>query len=434
MNIIAGLSLLSIWFSIINSLLVLFAAAYFWIKQSLLITSIEPLKRYPRVAIVIPAHNEELVIVNTIEAVINLNYPKKSWKLYVYADNCIDNTAQVVRDVFERKEYADFQLNLIERTGKGGKAGVLNDALKRISEEYIAVYDADAIPEKNALYFLIKKVLEKPNEYMAVFGRNKTRNANQNLLTRFINQETITSQRIQHVGMWNLFKIGRIPGTNFIINTKFTKSIGGWKQGALTEDTDISFEIYKAKKFIALAHNSEAFEQEVETLSAYYHQRMRWAKGNYHVIINNMKFIFKNVPWRVKYMTISYAMTFFWLICAVVFSDILFIVTWSSMGLHFINPEFHIIKWELFGNNYSLSILFLNWILMILIYILNINIGLATQYGQPKPEQLWLSVLSYFTYAQLFVYVSIMSLWSVFLDKCLNRDKTKWIKTERFNS
>ena len=51
----------------------------------------------------------------------------------------------------------------------------------------------------------------------------------------------VVTQRVHHVGMWHLFKIGRIPGTNFIIQTEFVKSIGGWKNGALTEDTDISF-------------------------------------------------------------------------------------------------------------------------------------------------------------------------------------------------
>lgn len=78
--------------------------------------------------------------------------------------------------------------------------------------------------------------------------------------------------------MWHLFKIGRIPGTNFIIQTEFVKSIGGWRNGALTEDTDISFKIMQSGKLIALAYNSEAFQQEPETLKSYYMQRKRWAK------------------------------------------------------------------------------------------------------------------------------------------------------------
>jgi cellulose synthase/poly-beta-1,6-N-acetylglucosamine synthase-like glycosyltransferase len=51
------------------------------------------------------------------------------------------------------------------------------------------------------------------------------------------------------------------PGTNFIINTEFVKKIGGWRNGALTEDTDISFKIMQSDNLIALAYNSEAFQQ-----------------------------------------------------------------------------------------------------------------------------------------------------------------------------
>src|SRR5699024_1323198 len=97
-----------------------------------------------------------------------------------------------------------------------------------------------------------------------------TRNYQQNFLTRCINLEIVNTQRIQHTGLWQLFKIGRIPGTNFIINKKIVQSIGGWNDGALTEDTAISFSLMREGKLIALAHRAEAFQQEPETLFAYY--------------------------------------------------------------------------------------------------------------------------------------------------------------------
>ena len=123
-------------------------------------------------------------------------------------------------------EYAGRNITITDRTGTGGKAGVLNDALKMAKGEYICVYDADAMPEKNALYFLVKKVLEDPERHVASFGRNKTRNANQNFLTRCINQEIVVTQRVYHVGMWHLFKIGGFQVQTSLINTEFVKSIG----------------------------------------------------------------------------------------------------------------------------------------------------------------------------------------------------------------
>ena len=108
--------------------------------------------------------------------------------------------------------------------------------------DYICVYDADAMPEKNALYFPCERSAQRSERHVASFGRNKTRNAGQNFLTRCINQEIVVTQRVHHVGMWHLFKIGRIPGTNFIIQTEFVKSIGDGKR-CLTEDTDISLRL-----------------------------------------------------------------------------------------------------------------------------------------------------------------------------------------------
>lgn len=182
-----------------------------------------------------PAHNEDVVIAQTAKAILDMNYPHDRVELLLFADNCSDRTYEeclAVKALPARVCRTD--LTIINRSGTGGKAGVLNDALA-MATGTISVYDADAMPEKNALYFLVKEVLKDPERHVASFGRNKTRNANQNFLTRCINQRNCRYQRVHHVGMWHLFKIGRIPGTNFIIQTEFVKSIGGWKNGALTE-------------------------------------------------------------------------------------------------------------------------------------------------------------------------------------------------------
>lgn len=231
------------------------------------------LSETPMVTIIVPAHNEELVIGDTVDAILNLNYPKDRLEIKIVADNCEDDTFRVASEVVKRSKIKNLNVEVIDRKGTGGKAGVLNDILEVAQGEWICVYDADAMPERNALYFLVKKALEDKEKYGAVFGRNKTRNYKQNFLTRCINLEIVTTQRIHHTGQWELFKIGRIPGTNFIIKTDFVKSIGGWDNGALTEDTAISFKIMESGKLIALAPHSEAFQQEPETLNAYYHQR-----------------------------------------------------------------------------------------------------------------------------------------------------------------
>lgn len=430
-DFLAVSTLVSIWFSLLASLVTLYGATCFWLKHSKKVISITPLKRYPTITIVVPVHNEEVVIANTTKGILNLNYPASKIELLLYADNCQDKTAAEMRKATDLPQYRYRNIQIIERHGSGGKAGVLNDALKIAQGEYICVYDADALPEQNALYFLVKKVLENPQRYMATFGRNKTRNAKQNFLTKCINQEVIVSQRLQHVGVWNLFKIGRIPGTNFIINTEYVKKIGGWQSGALTEDTEISFRIMEDGYLIALAYNSEAFEQEPEHLRDYYYQRLRWAKGNYQVVMNNFKHLFDKSNWRVKLETFYLTCTFFWFNLAVILSDIIFFVDLGCIIARFFNPEIPII-FAMNSNVLLMQLLLINWLLMILLYVIQINLALATQYGQATSDQIWLALVSYFTYSQLFIAISLQAVCSVIGDKLFRRDGTKWVKTKRF--
>lgn len=425
-------TLLTIWISLAWGLVILFSAVHFWFKHSDFRVDTSPLPYYPKVTIVVPAHNEDVVIAQTTKAILDMNYPHDRVELLLFADNCSDNTYAECLSVQAMPEYAGRNLTIIDRTGTGGKAGVLNDALEMATGEYICVYDADAMPEKNALYFLVKEVMKDPERHVASFGRNKTRNANQNFLTRCINQEIVVTQRVHHVGMWHLFKIGRIPGTNFIIQTDFVKSIGGWKNGALTEDTDISFKIMQSGKLIALAYNSEAFQQEPETLKSYYMQRKRWAKGNYEVVLSNFKHLFGRANWRVKLEVFNYSCVFFWFNFAIVLSDLIFLANVLAICLNLFFPDVRVPFAFDADNIYIAQLMLFNWILMIGLYLMQIMIALASQFGQATTKQIWLALAAYFTYAQMFIVVSIDSISSIVLDKVLRRKETKWVKTKRF--
>lgn len=427
-------AIVSIWFSVLITVTLLFGGIRFLFKTIKPPTrKLVELPSYPLVTIVVPAHNEELVIRDTVKSILHLNYPKEAMEIKIVADNCEDDTYGAAMEIIQRPEYEGFNIRVIKRTGTGGKAGVLNDMLKEATGEWICVYDADAMPERNALYFLVKKALEDPEQYAAVFGRNKTRNYRRNFLTRCINLEIVTTQRVHHTGKWELFKLGSIPGTNFIINTDFVREIGGWDNGALTEDTALSFKIMQHGKLIALAYQSEAFQQEPETLSAYYHQRKRWAKGNYEVIWDNFRHLFDGSNWRVKLDVLYYTSTFFWFNCAILVSNVIFLANLLSMVLHVFWPTIQM-PFTFGGSNRQIgAILLVNWALMFAIYLLQINIALASQYGQSTTENFIYSIGSYFTYSQFFIVVATAAFGSLLADKLFKRDGTKWYKTQRFD-
>ena len=200
----------------------------------------------------------------------------------------------------------------------------------------------------------------------------------------------------------------------------------------MTEDTDISFKIMGSGKLIALAYNSEAFQQEPERLKDYYFQRLRWAKGNYEVVINNFKHLFDRSNWRVKLETFYYSCTFFWFNAAIILSDIIFLANVIAMIVHIWQPGVQL-PFTITSSNILLAqILLLNWLLMILLYILQIYAAMCTQFGQATTGQIWLALASYFSYSQLFIVVSVHAVCSVTADRLFHRDSTKWIKTKRF--
>jgi len=79
----------------------------------------------------------------------------------------------------------------------------------------------------------------------AVIGKFRTRNRNASLLTRFVNIETLAHQCMNQAGRWFYFGLCTIPGTNFVMHRHIIEEIGGWDPDALSEDTEISFRIYR---------------------------------------------------------------------------------------------------------------------------------------------------------------------------------------------
>lgn len=201
----------------------------------------------------------------------------------------------------------------------------------------------------------------------------------------------------------------------------------------MTEDTALSFKIMKHKKLIALASRAEAFQQEPETLYVYYRQRKRWAKGNYEVIVNNLKDFLGGSNWRNRLQSIYYFNTFFWFTSAIILSNIMFVANLIAMILHTWFPAIDVI-FTFGGSNRQIgALLLVNWALMFAIYLLQIQLALSSQFGQATTANFFYAIASYFTYSLLFIGISIVALFSYIGDKVFRRDSSKWYKTQRFD-
>ncbi|RXZ84766.1 glycosyltransferase [Paenibacillaceae bacterium] len=428
-DVILVLSIILIWIAVLQSIVIMSGAIRFIFRQNRK-GPVMPnnLDDYPTVTVMVPAHNEELVIAFTVRNILRLNYPADKVQLIVVADNCSDQTAARVHALLEQPEFKERNVTVMQRKGTGGKSGALNDALELVTGEWICIYDADAAPQSNALLFLMQKAMEDPERYGAVFGRNKARNRDQNFLTKFINLELVTAQRILHTGLWELFKLGTIPGTNYIMKTSLMRDIGGWDVKALTEDTAISFDIMSRGQLIALSPYSEAYQQEPENLKVYMKQRERWAQGNFSVVMENIHHLFGRANWRIKLHVLYYAASYFFFLMAIIVSDILFVtnIVYMIIGLF----DSSIVSPFQFEKDVYVYLI-IAWALMYYIYVLQINLALSSDIGQSNTRNFILSCVSYFTYAQLFLLISLRALYSMFMEKVTGTRK-KWYKTQRF--
>ena len=105
-TILLMFGVISIWCSLLITLVILFGAVYFLLKNIRPPKNqLEPLSSYPLITIVVPAHNEEIVIQDTVKAILSMNYPREKMEILVFADNCDDETYDRVHTIFQQPEY-----------------------------------------------------------------------------------------------------------------------------------------------------------------------------------------------------------------------------------------------------------------------------------------------------------------------------------------
>lgn len=372
------------------------------------------LKRFPMISIMVPAHNEGKVIVQTVKALLRFDYPKDCYEIIVINDNSSDNSAELLNNLQDENPGRNLIIiNTDNVTGGKGKSNALNIGYKLCQGEYIVIYDADNTPEEQALKVLVSEI-ENNSKYGAVIGKFRTRNRNASLLTRFVNIETLTFQWMAQAGRWNMFKLCTIPGTNFIIRRSILDAIGGWDVKAIAEDTEISYRIYMMGYYIKFAPKAVTWEQEPQTLPVWFKQRTRWVKGNIYVLIKNIPLLVNKSARRVRFDLLYMMSIYFLLLTSLVLSDIVFIG--NSIGLVHIT---------LAGFSTLL------WIMAIVLFVVGTFITLTTEKGEMNLSNLFIVILMYFTYTKLWMIVAFYGLIKYFEDVIFKRE-TKWYKTERF--
>jgi cellulose synthase/poly-beta-1,6-N-acetylglucosamine synthase-like glycosyltransferase len=231
----------------------------------------------PRVTVQLPVYNEMYVVERVIDAVCAFDYPRDLLDIQVL-DDSTDETQTIAIHAVERWRCLGVDISYVHRGDRlGFKAGALENGLKTAKGEFVAIFDADFVPEPDFLQKAIHHFTD-PRVGM-VQGRWEHINREYSFLTR---TQAIFLDGHFMLESFTRFLSGRFfnfNGTAGILRRAAIEDAGGWQHDTLTEDLDLSYRAQlKGWKFIFLPDLKVPAELPVE-MNSFKAQQCRWAKG-----------------------------------------------------------------------------------------------------------------------------------------------------------
>lgn len=253
----------------------------------------------PKVTIQLPIFNEYFVTERLIRSVCEIEYPKEKLEIQVL-DDSTDDTIELAQRIV--KEYYDkgFNIKYIHRTNRiGYKAGALKEGLETAEGEFIAIFDADFVPNKD---FLVRTI---PHFNNSEIGMVQTRwehlNEEYSYLTRAqalaLDGHFVLEQQVRNkAGFFINFN-----GTAGIWRKETIYDAGNWQSDTLTEDLDLSYRAQlKGWKFRFLNDVTSPAELPAD-INALKTQQFRWTKGAVETAIKMLPKVFKSkLPLKTK--------------------------------------------------------------------------------------------------------------------------------------
>lgn len=231
---------------------------------------------WPRVTVLVAAHNEELVIAHILDALLAAKYPADRMLIVPVNDRSADRTREIIDDFVQR---FPGRIRPFHRTeGKPGKAAALRDAMEFVDTEVILIFDADYIPGAGIIKQLTAPFFDP--EVGGVMGRVVPMNVSTNLLTRLLDLERAGGYQVDQQARMNLRLVPQHGGTVAGVRRSALREIGGWNENTLTEDTDLTYRLLLHGWKTVYQNRSECYEEVPETWPVRVRQIMRWAKGH----------------------------------------------------------------------------------------------------------------------------------------------------------
>ncbi|MCZ2083414.1 MAG: bifunctional polysaccharide deacetylase/glycosyltransferase family 2 protein, partial [Flavobacteriales bacterium] len=226
-----------------------------------------------QVSIIVPAYNEEVNSIRTVESLLSQDYPNID--IVFVDDGSKDETFENVKKVFEGNPKVK-----VYSKSNGGKASALNFGISKTNSEFIVCIDADTQLKTDAVSQLMNSfyLAGKPTEVGAVAGNVKVGNEI-NMITKWQSIEYITSQNFDRRAFSLLNCITVIPGALGAFRRQAVIDAGGFTTDTLAEDCDLTMRLHKLGYIIEHCNNAISYTEAPETIGQFLKQRFRWSFG-----------------------------------------------------------------------------------------------------------------------------------------------------------
>jgi peptidoglycan-N-acetylglucosamine deacetylase len=249
------------------------AAVYDRLQEKIFGRPSEVASYKPKVAVLIPAYNEEKVIERTVRAALNSNYP--NLRVIVIDDGSRDRTLEIARAAFAREEAAGTVVILTK--ANSGKAEALNYGIEHIRDAELFVgIDADTIIASDAISRLVPHFINA--KVGAIAGNAKVGNR-VNLWTRWQALEYITSQNFERRALDVLGAVSVVPGAIGAWRVSAVREAGGYHIDTVAEDADLTMALLRRGYRVEYEDMALAYTEAPTNANGLMRQRFRWSFG-----------------------------------------------------------------------------------------------------------------------------------------------------------
>lgn len=319
----------------------------------------------PGVSIVAPAFNEEVIILDSVNSLLNLDYP--NFEVVVVNDGSKDKTLDIlvkefeleevpyylvykvyckpIKRVFRSKNPAYNKLIVLDKENGGTKADAINAGINVVQNDYFINTDVDCILAKDSLSKIVLPILDSEKHVIAVGATMRMANGcrieNGNitrvrppssLVPLFQETEYLRSYLVGKMGWDMINAIPNISGGFGLFDSKVIIAVGGFDSSSHAEDMDITTRITaymlenKRDYKVVQCPYSLCWTEGPPNLSILNRQRSRWGRGLFQFLVDHRKMIFNKDYGRLGFVVLPYMIFFEFLAPIIEFVGILFMI------------------------------------------------------------------------------------------------------------